>query len=482
MTWVTRSWVTGSAGASGGDQCPPPGPGEEVGRVRLGELGGVRERKDHRTLDVLRHLPHRRLGEGAGDRRGADEHRRPHPADDLGEGDASALALVRPVRHLGGRARVGTLEVAEVGHVVGEQAGTVETPEAAGRLVVRQPLGDHRVADLVGDAATGGAGAEDDDPALDEGDAAAAGAGERGRERGRAGSLHVVVEGADPCAVALEDAPGVARGEVLPVEQHPREAGRRRGDVGVDEGVVALVAHPGMAVADIEGVVEERRVVGAGVEHDRDHPGGVDPGGRGVDGELADRDVDAAHPPVADPEDRLAVGGDDQVDVPAGGAEVREGGRDLVGMVDGEVHAGRPPVLAAVLADRLADRRRVDDREHLVEVVGEQPVVEDLVAVVEELEIDVAGERGRLGPVLRVGAARLLLEGEHRGGKEADEVERVALVVREGHPLVERGVVEDVDAAVGRLPGAVAGQVEAASHRTSSRCADRRGLSINPTG
>ena len=38
--------------------------------------------------------------------------------------------------------------------------------------------------------------------------------------------------------------------------------------------------------------------------------------GRGrVDGQLADRDLDAAHPPVADAKDLLGVGAHDQVDV-----------------------------------------------------------------------------------------------------------------------------------------------------------------------
>jgi hypothetical protein len=47
-------------------------------------------------------------------------------------------------------------------------------------------------------------------------------------------------------------------------------------------------------LADVERVVEQRLVVGADVEGDRDDPAGVDAGGGGVDGELACGDAGAA--------------------------------------------------------------------------------------------------------------------------------------------------------------------------------------------
>ena len=67
--------------------------------------------------------------------------------------------------------------------------------------------------------------------------------------------------------------------------------------------------------AQIARIGEQLLAVRAGVEAHRQHAIGVDPPGDRVDGELADRDVDPADPPVADAQDRLAVGGDDQVDV-----------------------------------------------------------------------------------------------------------------------------------------------------------------------
>jgi hypothetical protein len=58
----------------------------------------------------------------------------------------------------------------------------------------------------------------------------------------------------------------------------------------------------------------------------------------------------------------------------------------------------------AVVLDRLADRRRVDDRQHLAQVAGQQPVEEHLVAVVHLGQQDVPGQVGRLPPVLGVDA------------------------------------------------------------------------------
>ena len=119
--------------------------------------------------------------------------------------------------------------------------------------------------------------------------------------------------------------------EVLPVQQRVGEQPGGRRDVGLDEGVVALAAHPRVPVADVERVVEQLLVVGADVERDGDDPGRVDAGGGGVDGQLADGDAGAAaHPPVADAQDLLGVGGDDQVDVVGPEPKFREGPLDAV--------------------------------------------------------------------------------------------------------------------------------------------------------
>src|SRR5205823_1511257 len=149
---------------------------------------------------------------------------------------------------------------------------------------------------------------------------------------------------------------------------------------------------PLVPYAQIERIVQQFRPVRADVQDHRQGPGRVDPGRGGVDGELARRDVDAADAPVADAEDGLGVGGDDEVDLAGGQLGGSQGGLDVVGCIDAEVDAAWAAVLVAVLLYGLADRRGVDDREQFAEVVGEHPVEQDLVAVVQGGQVDVLVE------------------------------------------------------------------------------------------
>ena len=89
---------------------------------------------------------------------------------------------------------------------------------------------------------------------------------------------------------------------------------------------------------------------------------GVDPSGGRVDGELADGDRDASHPPVADTENLFGVGGDDQVDIVGAGTEILESDVDTVGVINTQVDTPRALEFLAVAFDRLPHRGRVDDR------------------------------------------------------------------------------------------------------------------------
>ena len=59
-------------------------------------------------------------------------------------------------------------------------------------------------------------------------------------------------------------------------------------------------------------------------------------------------------------------------------------------MLGREVQPARPAVDVAELLAGLADRGRVHDRRHLVEVVEQEPVEERLVSVLERREEQVA--------------------------------------------------------------------------------------------
>jgi hypothetical protein len=80
----------------------------------------------------------------------------------------------------------------------------------------------------------------------------------------------------------------------------------------LDELVVLGAARPLLFQADVHGAVEQVLVVGADVERDRQRVGRMDAGAGRVERELADRDAHAERAEIAEPENALAVGHDDE--------------------------------------------------------------------------------------------------------------------------------------------------------------------------
>ena len=178
-----------------------------------------------------------------------------------------------------------------------------------------------------------------------------------------------------------------------------------------DELVVPLTADAGMPVAEVIRIVEQEFVVGAAVEVDCNGPLRMDASGSGVDSELAHADVGAVDPPVADPQDLLGIRDDQQVDVLRSHIKGREGGLDVLDPVDRQVDGAGTPVVARPHLDGLPDGGVVDDGQHLRQVVGEETVVEHLVAAVQLVEVDVPVQVGGEALQLPVAASDLLVEG-----------------------------------------------------------------------
>ena len=213
-------------------------------------------------------------------------------------------------------------------------------------------------------------------------------------------------------------------------------------DVGVDEGVVALSADAGVPVPDVHRIVQQTLPVGADIEHHRNHARRVDAARRRVDRQLADRHLNAAHAPIADSQDLLGVGRQDQVDIAGAGAEVGKRLLDRFGMIDREIHAARTPALMVILLHRHADRQIVDDGDHFAQVLGEQPVEQHLVAVVQGGQVDVLAQRVRQPLVLDVGALDLSLQRADVRRKQAGEAQRLSFLRREGRALVQQRRIE----------------------------------------
>ena len=241
--------------------------------------------------------------------------------------------------------------------------------------------------------------------------------------------------------------PGGWTGEVLPVQDRVREAGRRAAHERVHEGLVLVAAHPGPRQPQVARVVQQLLAVRAHVQADCEDPAWVDAGCHRVDGELADGDVDPADAPVADPEDRLRVGGDDEVDVVGAEAGGLERLVDAVHVLDVEEHPARPTEQVTELLDRRPDGRGVDDRQHLPHVLTDQLVEQHLVGVVQ------VGQEGPLLDVvvrvleLLVAADDLFLHGLHPGGQHSAQSQVVALSRGERGAAIDLRVVEDIQAA-----------------------------------
>ena len=152
-------------------------------------------------------------------------------------------------------------------------------------------------------------------------------------------------------------------------------------------------------------------VVGPAVEGDRQGQPGVDARPGGVEGELADGDPHATRPLVAQPEDPLVVGGHDEPDPRSG--RVGEQFGDPVDVVGGDPATSGAPHHVAELPAGMADRRGIDDRSELFEVVDEQAVEKRLVAVLQRGEADVALDVIGLAPEVFEFEVNLLVHCEH---------------------------------------------------------------------
>ncbi len=234
------------------------------------------------------------------------------------------------------------------------------------------------------------------------------------------------------------------RREVLPLKAGVRQLLLHGPDELIDEVEVGRSRHPLVPPAEVLGIIEPLGVVGPHVQHDRQRPLGADPADERVQGELADGDAQAAGPLVADAQDALAVGDDDDVHLRVG--TVAQQRRDRVAQRIGDEQAARSSVDVAELLTGLRDHRRVDDGRHLLDVVEEEPVEEDFVGVLQGAQVDVPLEVVVFPTVGLVGADHLLIQALDLRRQQPVQAEPAPLALRECRALVQGRVVEEIDA------------------------------------
>jgi hypothetical protein len=193
------------------------------------------------------------------------------------------------------------------------------------------------------------------------------------------------------------------------------------------------------AQADVVGIGEQGFVVGAHVQRDRQADRRIDAGAGGVQRQLADRDAHAVGALVAEAEDALAVGDDDDAGLER---PVAQDLGDAAAVVDADEHAARAlEDVAEALAGK-ADRRRVDQRHDLVDVVANHAEEQGLVAVVQGGQRDELLQRiGQAAQVCEE-ARHLLVLGVDVRRQQAAQAQRIALDLGEGGALVAQRIVQ----------------------------------------
>ncbi len=325
-----------------------------------------------------------------------------------------------------------------------EQALAVEGHERATDAGLVGAVGAHRDGTQARDPRAGRARADEDHSLLGH---AFLGDAKSRQDAGHAhagGPLNVVVERRHAAPIALEQSEGAIFVEVFPLNDRPGKYLSHAADERLDEVVVVAAAKSLLGIAEVERVGEEGGVVRADVEADGQAFRGMDPGASDVERKLADRDAHATAALIAETEDAFVVSGHDQPDVPEG--RVPENGRDLVHVVRSDPEPARRAIDAAELLARLTDGRRVNDGHQLRDVVDQHPIEEDLVAIVQARETDVALERALLGAVLVDGGERLLREGGDSVGHHAAQTKLLALSTVERRALIGGWIVQQPDA------------------------------------
>ena len=284
----------------------------------------------------------------------------------------------------------------QVGPAAGDEAVHVDEPETAARLRKGEPLAHQRRGQEVGDSRRRGACAEKHDPQIAKRASRDAGGRIHSRERHRRGSLNVVVEAEHAIAIRVEERVGVRRQEVLELDQGVRVPLLHGANEFVHQGVVR---RPGQALAripDVELVIPQGRVVGADVELHRQAVPRRNAGTRRIERQLADGNAHAVRAEIAEPQDALAIGDDDHPDVLL--RPVGENLRDASAIVWRDEEPFRLADDVRELAAGLADRGRVDPREHFLDVGDNRPVEQMFVPLLHRGERHVAIDVARQPP------------------------------------------------------------------------------------
>ena len=225
-------------------------------------------------------------------------------------------------------------------------------------------------------------------------------------------ALDVVVEARHAVAIAVQDAERVVLLEVLPLDEAARPDLLDAGDEGIDQRVVLGASQPWLSVADVQRVGQQLGVIGPDVQADRQGQARVDAARRRCTARAC-RSGWPCRPRPRSPRPRMRS------------LSVTTMSRTSVYGPLRRISGIRSRSCGVIQAPRVRrrtwlnswqaqpDRGRVDDRQQLLEVLGQDPIEEGRVAVLQRRQADVLLQRVVLAPQALELERDLLLDRHH---------------------------------------------------------------------
>src|SRR5690554_1047229 len=267
--------------------------------------------------------------------------------------------------------------------------------------------------------------------------------GDHASERHRARALDIVVERRDGVLITLEDGESGVLCEILPLDDRVGEALLHGVHEIIEEGIIFIAAEALMPHAEVDRIADEIDTLGADIERDGHRMEGADAAADRIERELPDRDGEPAIALIADAEDGRRVGRHDHPHIVHG--EAIEHAISAIDIERRERDAARVLIERAELLYRLADRRRVDDRHHLLEMLVEEFIKKDLLPLLERAKKLILSDRIGLLAEALIDARDLLVDRMNLRGEEPVEAQLDPLFMGEGGAFICEDEAEEGD-------------------------------------
>ena len=189
-----------------------------------------------------------------------------------------------------------------------------------------------------------------------------------------------------------------------------------------------------MAPAQVVGIIEQLAIVGAAIKSNRQGFVGSDAAHGTVEGEFADADTHTTNALITQTKDTLTVGDDNHLNVTF---EVGQHGTDVLTLGISNIDSPWAAVEVAETLAGLANHRRVDDWQHLLQVALQKGVEQCFVGILQGAQVDMLENRCLLDGERFVGPPALLFHGLYPGGQEAVQLQFTAFFHGKRGPFVQ---------------------------------------------